>query len=135
MDQGPLVTEEITAGADLVREFGKYQPVAAAFWLKVSDEEFRYLYIASEQIDDTNFDLAYGEVFRISQELRSPYLDPFRVKVVNADDPLAKAALKNQSRFPGRVGTRLGGQSFGGLSVDDVYIYPSLLPAGTLSNG
>ena len=27
MDHGPLVTEEIDAGAELVREFDKYEPV------------------------------------------------------------------------------------------------------------
>ena len=128
MDQGPLVIEEIEAGADLVREFEKYEPVTAAFWLKASNKELRYLYIASERIDDTNLDLAYGEVLRLADKLKSPYLDPFRVKLINAEDPLARAAVEINTRFPGRLATRLGGKSFGGLSVDDVYVYPSSKP-------
>lgn len=119
--------EEIDAGADLAREFDKYEPVTAAFWLKASDDEHRYLYIASERIDDTNFDVAYGEVFRLVDGLRSPYLDPFRVKLISAKDPLAKAATEVNIRFPSSVATRIGGKSFGGISVDDVYIYPSPL--------
>jgi len=128
MDQGPLVVEEIDAGAELVREFDQYESVKAAFWLKASDEEQRYLYLASDRIDDTNFDVAYGEVLRLASKMRSPYLDPFRVKVIGGEDPLTLAALDINRRFPGRMATRFGGKSFGGLSVDDVYIYPSPLP-------
>jgi hypothetical protein len=121
--------EEIDAGAELVREFDKYAPVEVAFWLKASDEEQRYLYIASEQINDTNLDVAYGEMLRLAQQMQSPYLDPFRVKLIGAQNPLAQAAAEVNRRFPGRVATRFGGKSFGGLSVDDVHIYPSPLPA------
>lgn len=128
MDQGPLVIEEIDAGAKLAREFDQYGPVKAAFWLKASDEEQRYLYLASDRIDDTNFDLAYGEVLRLANKIRSPYLDPFRVKLIGGEDPLALAAVDINRRFPGSMATRFGGKSFGGLSVDDAYIYPLPLP-------
>jgi hypothetical protein len=129
MDRGPLVIDEIDAGAELAREFDKYEPVKVAFWLKASDEVHRYLYIASERIGDSNSDLAYGEVLRLANKMQSLYLDPFRVKVISAEDPLAKAAVEINKRFPGRMATRFGGESFGGISVDDVYIYPSPLPA------
>lgn len=128
MDQGPLVIEEIDAGASLAREFDQYEPIKAAFWLKASDEEQRYLYLASDGIDDTNFDVAYAEVLRLANKLRSPHLDPFRVKLIGGDDPLALAAIDTQKRFPGPTATRFGGKSFGDMSVDDVYIYPSPLP-------
>jgi hypothetical protein len=128
MDQGPLVIEEIDAGAKLAREFDRFEPVKAAFWLKASDEEQRYLYLASDQIDDTNFDVAYREVLRLADQLRSPYLDPFRVKVIGGDDPLAQAAVEINRRFPGPMPTRFGGKVFGGISVEDVYVYPSPLP-------
>jgi len=129
MDTWSLVSEEIDAGAELAREFDKFKPVSAAFWLKASDDDQRYLYVASEEIDDTNFDLAYGEVLRLAAKMHSIYLDPFRVKVISADDPLAQAAMEIHNRFPGRMATRFGGKMFGGVSVDDVFIYPSPLPA------
>ncbi len=127
--RGSLVREETDAGAELVREFDKDRPVAAAFWVKASDEEQRYLYIASERIDDTNVGLAYREVLRLTGELDSPYLDPFRVKVISATDPLARAAMEIHRRFPGSMPTCFGGRSFGGICVDDVYIYAPSLPA------
>jgi hypothetical protein len=129
MDQGPLVSAEIDAGADLGREFDKRYPVKAAFWLKASDEEQRYLYIASDQINDSNLRMAYGEVLRLTRQMQSPDLDPFRVKLIGGENPLARAAVDIQRRFPGRMGTRFGGKTFGGLNVDDVHIYPMPIPA------
>jgi hypothetical protein len=129
MDPGPLVREEIEAGAELVREFDKYAPVQAAFWLKASDDPYRYLTLASEQFDDASLAMAYGEVSRLTEQMASPYLDPFRVKLIGKESPLAGAAMAIHQRFPGRMATRLAGQSFGGLSVDDVYLYPALVPA------
>lgn len=129
MDQGPLVIDEIEAGAELAREFGNYEPLKVAFWLKESDDEHRYLYLASERIDANNIDVAYGEVLRLTSKMHSPYLNPFRVKLINAEDPLAKAAVEINRRYPGRMATRFGGKTFGGISVDDVYVYPSPLPA------
>ena len=123
--------EEIEAGARLAREFSRYASVKVAFWLKASDEDHRYLYLASDQIDDTNFDLAYGEVARLAKKYRSPFFDPFRVKVIGGNVPLAQAAEDINKQFPAQIPTRLRGQMFGGIFVDDVYIYPSTLQVTT----
>ena len=124
--------DEINAGAEFVRAFDHYRRVKAAFWLKASDESQRYLYIASDQIDATNFDVAYGEVLRVASQIRSIFFDPFQVKVINADKPLAKAAMEINRRFPGRIGTRLGGRMFGDIYIDSAYIYPSPVPAAVV---
>ena len=118
----------------LVRQFStNYQPVTVAFWLKASDIPNRYLHIASERINDTNFDVAYGEVVRRTGQIRSPYLNPFRVKVVGATDPFAQAAADINERYPGPVATRFGAKTFGGVSVDDFYIYPLPLPLSAVA--
>jgi hypothetical protein len=127
MDQGPWVREETDEGAKLAREFDRFAPVKVAFWLKASDEEQRSLYLAS-QIDDTNFDLAYREVARLTNQFPPAYLDPCRVKVIGGKHPLAQAAVDINRRFPGPMPSRFGGTSFGGITVDDVYIYPSPRP-------
>ncbi len=121
--------EEIDAGASLAREYDKYAPLKAAFWLKECDDDHRYLYLASDRIDGNNIDVAYGEVLRLTATMHSPHLDPFRVKLINAEDALAKAAIDLNRRFPGRVTARFGGKIFGAVSVDDVYVYPLPLPA------
>ena len=119
MDQDSLVREEIEAGAELVAEFNKYSPVSAAFWLKPVEDDGWTLYIAPDRLDETNFDLGYGEVLRLTQQTRSPYLDPFRVKLIKADDPLAVSARSIHKKYPGRMASRFRKQEFGGMSVDD----------------
>src|SRR5258708_16795052 len=128
MDQGPLVAEPIDAGARFLREFDKYLPVQAAFWLKDGEDGEWNLYVASNQITDDNFDVAYGEVVRIAGVLRDPMFDPFQVKVIGMDDPLAKAALDVQRRYPGRTPIPVHGKTFGRLPVEEGYIYPSRIP-------
>ena len=130
MDYGPLVREEIDAGARLVREFNEYGPIKAAFWLKVIDEDQRYLYLASDQIDETNFDLAYFAVNRVIDKIQSLYLNPFRVKVLYGTSPLALEAVRVNEIFPNPAGTRLFGQNFGNLFASDVYIYPTHVAVG-----
>jgi len=129
VDQEPLVMDEIDAGAQFAWAFDQYLPVKVAFWLKAGDAGQRYLYIASDQINDDNFDHAYGEVLRIASRMPSIYLDAFQVKVINAATPLARAAAAINEQYPARIGTRVGGRMFGGMSIDSAYIYPSPLPA------
>jgi hypothetical protein len=124
MDQGPLVIEQIDAGATFLGEFGKRAAIAAAFWLKASEEDLWYLYVASDEFNAKNLDVAYGEVLRIAGQMQNPYFDPFQVKLIKRSHPLAKAALEMLQRFPGRMATRLHRRNFGGMSADEVYIYP-----------
>jgi hypothetical protein len=125
MDQNPLVNEQIDAGADFVSRFEKRLPVTVAFWLKTTDGGEWYLYVASEQVAAGNLDHGYSEVLTIAGEHPNPYLNPFRVKLIPATHPLAQAASEINHRFPGRVGARFGNRSFGGVSVEEAYIYPT----------
>ena len=61
--------------------------------------------------------------------MKSPWLDHFRVKVIAGNDPLAVAAVDIHQKFPGPLPTRIGGGRFGGVTVDDVYVYPATLAA------
>jgi hypothetical protein len=119
------VIAETVAGAELVRRLDQSIPVKAAFWVKDSEEGQWYLYIASDHIDDKNLDVAYGEVLRLAGQLASPDLDPFQVKLIPTSDPLAQAALDILRRYPANMSIRFGGQKFGGLGVEGVYIYPA----------
>jgi hypothetical protein len=129
MDQDPLVREQIDAGKRFLDEFEKYAPVHAAFWLKTSDDSDWYLYVASDQISDQNFDVAYGEVLRLAGEIQDPNFDAFRVKLIGGDNPLARAALDIHQRHPAKVPTWFNGKNFGGMSVERVYIYPTKVVA------
>src|SRR4051794_33297976 len=122
MDQGALVMPQIEAGVRLVNDFDKYAPVRAAFWLKARDEGVWYLYLASDRIDDSNFDVAYGEVLRLTGKNPTPWLDPFQVKVISADDRLVRDVLAVLARYPGKFPTRYQGRDLGGIPVEEAYI-------------
>ena len=129
MDQGPLVKEEIEAGATLAREFDRYAPIKAAFWLKASDDPYRYLYLAYDRNNGPGVDVAYGEVLRLTTQIDSPDLDPFRVKLIGGEHPFALAAVDLLGSYPNPRGIRSGWKWFGDRGVDDLYVYPSPLPA------
>jgi hypothetical protein len=129
MDYEPLVTERIEAGARFLLEFDKYAPVSTAFWLKQSERRYWDLYVASPEITDENYEAALDEMIRITTELRDPWLDSVRVKLISTDTPVAQAALARQRPYPGRTLPRVYDTFFGDVMADEVYIYPSPLPA------
>jgi len=126
MGQGLLVIEQIDAGADFVCDFNHYRCVAVACWISPAESDNLFLYIASDEIDDSNFDIAYGEVLRRLSGKRSPWLDPFQIKLVNSADPIARHAIEIRDRYPAKIATRYNGPSIGGTSIDGAYIYPPL---------
>jgi hypothetical protein len=128
MDQSPLVTEQIDAGARFLVEFEKYAPVQVAFWIKEQEDGHWFLYVASDQITDENFDLAYGEVGRIAHRLHDPHFDSMRVKVIGTCKARAKAILAFQQRYPGRPALRFHDEIIAGRLVEQGYIYPSPIP-------
>jgi hypothetical protein len=124
MDKNALVIEEIDAGAELIRRFQEYIPVEAAFWLNPSEDGAWALYIASPQMDVAKYDRGFAEILRIVRELQTPYIDPFQVRLIGTDDPIAKAAGEFNQKFPEPIPTRFRGTNFGGVPVEEVYIYP-----------
>jgi hypothetical protein len=128
MDQGALVIEQIDAGAKLANDFNKSTPLQASFWLKEIEDGQWFLYLVSDHINDSNFDVAYGKVLRILGPGPHMWLDPFQIKVTGTDDPVAKAVLAIQQKHPGKLATRLGNRMLGGVSAEEVYIYPNPVP-------
>jgi hypothetical protein len=125
--------EWIDAGARFLEEFDKRYSVKAAFWLKEADDPFWYLYIASDQVNDTNLKEAYGEVLNVAKVMQDPNLDPFRVKL-QVKPEWVQAAMGIQARFRVKTGTRYHGGTFGGFSVDEVYLYPTPIVSQTAAS-
>jgi len=123
------VIDRIEAGRVLVEQFGATFPVKVAFWLKGSEDQEWTLYIASEAINETDFGRAYGQAVVLSGRLGGRMtgfaFDPYRLRVVSANDPVARAAIEIQKRFPPGMPTRYRGPQLGGIGIEEVYIYPS----------
>jgi len=120
-----LVNEQIDAGADLVERFDKFLPVKVAFWVKPADEESWSLYIAADRVKQEGVAAGNREIVRICQDINSPYLDMFQVKLISTDHPLARAVLDVHRRYPGKLPIRYGGRMLGGISIDGAYLYPA----------
>lgn len=130
MDQNPLVSEQIEAGAELVQRFDSFMPVEVAFWTKLDDDYRWNLYIASERMDEKSFDSIYGEALRLINEMNNPNMHLFRVRLVDSSNPLAKAALVERRRYSGsRVAIWREEGWFGDRAIEGAYIYPESIIA------
>lgn len=126
MDTPPLVIDEIEAGKEFLGRLNAYKTVKAACWLRGDENEERYLYAALEGLTVQNSDVAYGEVMRITQEMKDHYVDPFRVKLISEEHRVARALAEIYQRYGNRVPTRISGRVFAGMAVEEIYIYPPL---------
>jgi len=126
MAQGTLVIEEgeKDAGTELIDRISKQWPVKLAFWVKPSDSGQQFLYISAEGIEDSNIDEGYKEVLRRVKEMGTTYFDPFQVKLIKGDDPLALAVMEVHRRFPRSLATNYRGRTLGGMSIEGAYLYP-----------
>ena len=66
----------------------------------------------------------------ISDIIAGLLVSRFDVKLVGTDSPLAKDAIEVRKRYPGSGSTRYGGTQLGGISIDEAYIYPSVVTPG-----
>lgn len=128
MAENALVAEHREAGRKFLTEFAKAFPVDVAFWLR-NDEGRLLLYVASRQINGENVGDAYLEAHRVARVLREPWLDSMNIRLLNSEDRLAQAALQVQSNYGPDVPARFTGDFFGGVNVEEVYIYPTPVPA------
>ena len=111
-----------------LEQLNSYRPVRASCWLREDEDVERYLHVALEGRTTENSGLAYSEVLRIARALKGHYIDPYRVKLIGTDHPVAKALLELYRRYPGRIPSRLDGRIFAGTAVAELYVYPQ--PAG-----
>lgn len=94
MDQEPLVANSIEAGQRFLKEFNSFEQVKYAAWLKEADSGRWYLYILSDHVNDEDVDRAYKKVVQIARSMNAPRIDPFRVRVVAANRPMANRLAK-----------------------------------------
>ena len=126
MDKAILVNEQIDAGRDFAEAFNNYQTVDVLFWLNPAESSEWELYLASPAINDSNFDVAYGEVLRLVGSGKQMWLDAFQIKLLSSDDALAKKVKEIRDRHPASNATRYNGTSIAGIPIGAAYIYPPL---------
>jgi hypothetical protein len=133
MGQESLVTEQIEAGLEFIRDFNQYLPVSAAFWLNPPNSEDWFLHVASPEINDGNIDIAYGEVLRRTGINKNQWFDAFQVKLLNSADPLAVGAIQIRDQYSLKNALRYNGSSIAGLPIGGAWIYPAAADSWSLS--
>ncbi len=124
MDQVALVADEIDDGRKLVELLrNRGFQVTAASWMKSSEEDKWFLYIASPDVD-RGLKGAYRIVHTVIRNIPTQFsIEPFDVRLLSARDPLVVEVDELRRRFPTRSFVRLGGQSFAGRSIDGAIVY------------
>jgi hypothetical protein len=129
MDQATLVDKQIDEGGEVIAELHRRGfDVTAACWLKTSEDSQWFFYIASTEVDTVGLVAAYRVVYLTIQRMQRLWLDPFEVKLIGANNPIAKDILEFQQRYPARIPTRFRGTLLGAVHVDEAYIYAPVSP-------
>jgi hypothetical protein len=129
------VKERIVAGNDFLRELERYVPVVVAFWLRNSETGRWTLCVASDRVDNGNYDIAYGEIIRIAEEMKNRDFDPYQVRLLRMNDPMLKAAFDAcRGRSP-KIPFTVRDVNFGGIGADEVYFIRGPVGEYTMSTG
>lgn len=125
MDQSTLVGDQISDGRRFIERFAADgNPVEAAFWVKTDEDGLLFLYVVSDLVEREGPAVAYRAVNESLKKLGECWVASSEVKVIGANNPIAKDVLAITARYPGRLATRIGARILGSMSVDQVYIYP-----------
>ncbi|WP_171474455.1 YgdI/YgdR family lipoprotein [Frigoriglobus tundricola] len=106
--------------------------VSAAAWVKTSEEGLWFLYIGSPSVTAGNLADAYRSVYACLRHIPNSSIEMSEVKLVHASNPIVRELAAIRDRYPGvRLGTRFGGKRLGSVAVEDVYVYPRIMPGMT----
>jgi hypothetical protein len=137
MGQDTLVSDELENGRKLVeRLIEGGLDVRLAFWVKESDAGQWFLYLVSPVVDEKGPAAAYRALVPLMEQMPELGIDPSSVKLVGMNDsaaakawevirpriPHSPFAVHGAKPYPGM--TRFGGETFAGMNVEGVYIYP-----------
>jgi hypothetical protein len=100
--------------------------VMVSGWTKSSEEGDWFLYIASRDVDDRGLADAYQILYRTIQAHPEFGIDPFDVKLVGWQNPIAMDLLDIRNAGVAgvaRVATRSHRPRRGSMNVEETYVY------------
>jgi hypothetical protein len=124
MDQATLVEHQIDDVPRLIDQLkGDTFDVKAAFWLYTSEADQWFLYLVSDVVDRVGTTEAYKIVYRSMRQLTDLWINPFEVKLIGPDDPIAKAVMEMRANMRAPLPTRVRGSKLGEIYIENAYIY------------
>jgi hypothetical protein len=126
MDQETLVTEKIDDGWKLIVQAERDgASIAAAFWIKTSEDGLWILYIASS-LAEQDPAAAYRAVYASLGKMPGNCVAKTELKLISPANPLVQGLLSIQPRHPFLATQRIWGYRVGGISIQAGLIYPSV---------
>jgi hypothetical protein len=130
MDTITLVNEQIEEGQMLLdRLSGEAIPVRGACWVKPVEVDRWSLYLTTPLVDEQGATAAYREVYRVLRSLPDARITDSDVTLIGTKHAVAKDLLGVLRRYSDRLPRLLKEGTFGGMSVEEVYVYPPPKPA------
>lgn len=123
MGPATLVTNQIEEGQQLLDQLGEKEfAVRNACWVKLAEQDRWALYVVSPVVDEKGgLKEAYLRLLKVLATLGPISITSSDITLVGEKHPVANFL---RHRPVGQVGVLLPGQSVGGVSADEVYIYP-----------
>lgn len=124
-----LVANKIADGQRLINQLIRDQfDVGVAFWVKTDEEGLWHLWIASSAVDEERMGEALRKVYAALSKVPNCEIMPSEIKLVEGTNPIARAAIAERDRNPGRDPVRYAGKQLGKLAIEEACIYPRRLP-------
>ena len=134
MDTAVLVEDHIDAGAELLaRLIDDGFDVNVAFWIQPEGVTYRDLYIVSPAAAGGGYGTAFSDVARNLDLIADTPIGLSQIRLVDPAEPIAKEAIRLRDRHFGRLPVRLGPRQFGGITIEEGYVYPHRSDAMTQS--
>src|SRR5690606_12304189 len=95
----------------------------AAFWLKSGDDSLRYMYIASDDVNEGGTREGYAVLRSIMDTIEKKDFNRYRINLIPSNHPLAQEAIQMAQAFPEATDCRFGRQMFGNVYAEDGYLY------------
>jgi hypothetical protein len=128
MDTSTLVMEQIDDGRRLLsRLTDEGIAVRAACWVKPTEEDRWTLYIATPLVEAKGPIGAYRDVYGVLRSLDEAHLTASDIKLVGEHTAVAQEMIDLLQHDLWRRLTRPRCAMLGGVSVDDLYVYPATL--------
>jgi hypothetical protein len=129
VDQELLVDNRIEDGEKLLAELVRSGfDVSVAFWVLTSEEDSWHLYIGSNSVDPVRAGQSFGTLYVSLSRIPDAAITISEVSLVHSSDPIAKEAMAQRDRRPGRIPIRYRGKRLGNLAIEEAYIYPKIGP-------
>lgn len=129
MEQELLVENRIEDGEKLLAELVRSSfDVSVAFWVLTSEENSWFLYIGSNTIKPDRVGDSYGMLYTSLSKLPDISVSISDVKLVHPSNPIARGAIGERDRRPGRIPVSYRGKRLGDMAIEEAYIYPRIGP-------